>query len=299
MVLFNMKTLILDGNNILFRAFYVIKNKTYVNGVDITSVEKFFTMIKSYSQNLNSTKIYLTWDKRINKEGENFRKNILNYKGTRNTNSDVLQQVYSCMEVIHEVGKELGIKTILPYNLEADDVIYYLTKNLDGEKVIISADKDILQVVSEDTSIFNTKLKTLITTDTFEELIGLPLDCFVDYKCILGDTADNINGLEKYGEVKSKKLAISKEFDSLSKDQLEILNRNRILIDLKNGPIYSPDEWDSYDKQLEESENSKFNSEEFLKKCDKWELKNLKKSHIWWKSQLQSQNILEHWFSSL
>lgn len=292
--------LILDGNNILFRAFYTIKNKKYVNDVDVTTVEKVFTMVKSYIKTTGADSVYVTWDNRLNKNGDNFRKQLIDYKGNRNTDQNVLADIYKSIELIEQAGNLLGFKFIYPYNLEADDVIHFLCNTLSGNKIIVSADKDLLQLINDDVSVYNTKTSTYITKYNFEETVGIPQEFFIDYKCILGDAGDNIGGLEKYGEVRSKKLAISQDWGSLTEDQLKIIERNRLLIDLTNGPKLSKDEWESYKSQLKfENEETTFDSKELSTLCDNWDLTILKKDIMEWTKLIKEKNLLEEWFSNL
>lgn len=288
--------LILDGNNILFRAYYTVKNKKYINDVDVSSVEKFFTMIKSYAVKTNADNIYVTWDKRLNKDGINFRRELVDYKGTRNVDKTDLTNIYNAIDLIEELGSAMGFKFIYPYNLEADDVIYFLCNELHGQNIIISADKDLLQLVSDRVKILNTTTGTYITPENFETIVGVSIKDFVDYKCILGDSGDNISGIEKYGKVKSKKLAESKEWSLLTDDQLQIINRNRILMDLSYGPKNSEDEWKSYKSQLEKEESNTFSETKVKELCELWELDGLKRTIIDWSRIIKEKNLLEEWF---
>lgn len=242
--------LVLDGNNILFRAYHVVKNKRLVDNIDASSIDHWFRMIKGYMDTFKPTDVYVTWDKKINKCGKNFRKELVDYKGTREIDETVMVRIHDTTNLIIEICNNLGIKTVLPYDLEGDDVIYFLVKKLEGDKVVVSGDKDLFQLVSHDTKVFYTNKNVLIDLDNFEEVVGIPIENYIDYKCILGDASDNIIGLKRYGPVKAKKLAIEQNWESLDEEQIKILELNRILIDLSFGPKNNSDEWESYEKQL-------------------------------------------------
>lgn len=290
-----MKTsLILDGNNILYKAYHVIKNKKLIEDVDVTSIEHFFRMVNSYVEKTNPSEIYFTWDKKLNKNGINFRKELVDYKGTREVDSTVLNRIYNTTNKIIEIVEALGSKTILPYSLEADDVIYFLSKTLEGNKIIVTGDKDLFQLVSEDTNIYYSNKNILLTLENFEEEVGISKDNFIDYKCILGDTSDNIKGLYKYGPSKSKKLAESKNWSILDDDQIKVLETNRILMDLSFGPKNNSDEWNSYKEQLEKS-SSIFDKEKLSLIFKGLDIINYQKYIQFWESK-NNDNILETWF---
>lgn len=285
--------LILDGNNILHRAYHVIKNKKLVENVDTSSVEHWFRMVKGYKESFNPDNIYVTWDKRKNKDGKNFRKELVAYKANRVTDEIVSARIHSTTDVIITLCDNLGIKTILPNDLEGDDVIYFLSNNMEGKNVVVSGDKDLFQLVSKNTSVYNTNKNEIISLDNFEELVGIPHKNYIDYKCILGDPSDNISGLYKYGPIKAKRLAISENWGSLNDDQIKVLETNRILIDLSYGPKKNSGEWHSYEEQLKVEE--KFSREEVLEICKLYDLQNLKKQILEWEmiyNKKELENLL-------
>lgn len=289
--------LILDGNNILCRAYFTATSKGG-NANDVTQM--FFTMVKSYAITNSATDVYLTWDKRLNPEPDNFRKKLIDYKGNRNVAKETQDDILENIDTISEIASTFGFRTILPYNLEADDVIYFLSKTLEGNNIIVSGDKDIYQLVDSNVSIYLTKNKRLLTQENFSEIVGVDLENFVDYKCILGDSGDNIVGLYKYGAVKSKKLAESKDWDSLVEDQMKVIERNRMLIDLSKASELSPGEWDSYNEQLNsELENSKFSTLKALDIINTIGLTKLKRDVHVWAGIIRDKNTLEEWFSNV
>ena len=76
---------------------------------------------------------------------------LTEYKGNRSSDSTPHQH----NEAIKEMLGLLGIKSVFPRELEADDVIAYLCKETEGKKVIISVDRDFIQLVNEDVTLFD------------------------------------------------------------------------------------------------------------------------------------------------
>lgn len=195
--------IIVDGNNFLYRAYYIQRPPQLVNDVNTTPLHQFFYMLKSLKETYAAEEMYITWDKRINSGGENFRKNLAAYKEQRLETEDT-QKIWDLCDIIQDIIPYFGIHTILPYNLEADDVIGFLAEQK-GSSLIVSSDKDMFQLVNDETHILHRK--NVVTLDNFEEIVGVPKEHFILYKAIMGDVSDNIEGLEKYGPVRSKKLA--------------------------------------------------------------------------------------------
>lgn len=269
-----------------------------VNGVNITVVTQFLRMVKGYIESFKPNHVYIVWDKRLNPTGDNYRKELVDYKGHRNIEDDVRNEIFDAIDLIIELTQHLGIKNMYPWNLEADDVAAYLTTTLEGDKVVISSDRDLLQLASENTVVFNTTKNVKVTLENFEEFTGVPKECFVDYKAILGDKSDNVIGLDRYGEVKSKRLAISKEWDTLTTDQVDILKRNRKIMDLTKSIALSEGEIESYDTQLDELvETNTFNESELRSMCDTYRLTAVTRDITSWRSLLNNKNLLEEWFS--
>ena len=290
-----MKNLILDGNNIAFRAFHVLRGE--VSPADVA--QHFFKMTYNYIKKFNPRKVYITWDKRLNPAGKNFRKDGLDdYKGGRNVDTDVSDTIFKSIDIVTEVGESLGIVSMFPWSLEADDVIAFLVDKLEGGCVIVSSDKDILQLVSDSVWVVTSKNVT-VTPENFEENAGIDKDHFILYKSIMGDKSDNIEGLMKYGPVKSKRLALS-GISKLSSDQKDIVNRNIKMIDLAESTKHSEGELSSYVNQLDRGEEfSVFDGNEARRLCKHYNLNGMLREIESWKGILNNRTIMEDWFSDI
>ena len=204
-----MVTLILDANNLLYRTYWV--NKNNITGPDLTAV-MFLKAVKSYCDKFNPTQVYAVWDKKIKYPSTNFRKKSSkgNYKSNRD--GEIAKEAHRNDNVIKTLLNSLGIKSMYPNVMEADDVIAYLTHKLPGKKFIITVDKDLYQLIDDNTYVFNPIQKVTITPHNFNIYTkGVQIKDFVDYKALVGDNSDNIKGLNKVGHKRA--LNLIEKFD--------------------------------------------------------------------------------------
>ena len=263
-------TIIIDGNNFLFRAFFVNRPDKFVNELNVTPIHQFLYMLKSVTSQYRAKKIILTWDKKLNSFKKNFRRELVPYKEHRVEN-DKTTQLLNTISHIQKFIDALGIQTILPVNMEADDVIRYLTINTEEKTLIVSSDHDLLQLIRKNIHVFLPTKNLIVDIINFQEYTNCKTpEMFVLFKSILGDKSDNISGLEKYGKVKAKNLAekiyknnnidFSNVDLTLTEEQQEIINRNLLVMDLSNTEVVYPEEYSFYKKQ-EEINNPDFNEE--------------------------------------
>jgi len=100
----------------------------------------------------------------------------------------------------------LGVKQIEFRGREGDDVIGRLSRELSEIKVVISDDKDMLQLVSQNCHVYRPMADDLIMFDNFRQKVGVPRSLFLLMKCITGDASDNVPGIEKVGDVTAVKV---------------------------------------------------------------------------------------------
>ena len=242
-----MKYLLIDGNNLLHRAFWIAKYKEQEDSN--LYLEIFLKSIKLYAELYPSDKIICTWDKKMHLDGgKNFRQELCEYKQGRDENYN--KKVYEHIDDINRFLLSLGVKIMYPGYLEADDIMHWCsTQHLDDDFVIVSVDKDLLQLVSSNTKVYNPIKKQEYNIVNFEALIGIPVEKFVLQKAIIGDVSDNIKGLEKIGIKRAQKY-ISGE-SQFTSEQQEIVEKNLKLVDLSQGwQINEPREQRIYEKQF-------------------------------------------------
>ena len=183
-------TLLIDGNNTLHRTHWVANNtsRQLVNskGVNVGSTFTFLKTVKSYVDQFNADDVYIAWDKKLTVGAVNFRNTLMEgtYKAGRNQERN--KAVYDGADEIIKITKSLGIKNIFPGVLEADDVISWLSKNIEGKKIIVSVDNDFAQLVNESISLYSPIKKLLVDVSNFENYYGLSPEEYLYYKCIVG-----------------------------------------------------------------------------------------------------------------
>jgi len=289
-----MTTLLIDGNNTLHRAYWIANNigRPLINskGVNTGSIFAFLKTIKSNADQFNTDSIYIAWDKKLGNK-ENFRKTLTegSYKGNRDQERN--KAVYGEADAIVEITTTLGIKNIFPGNLEADDVISWLTGNIKGTKIIVSVDNDFAQLVSPDTSFYNPIKKLLVDVDNFEEHYGLTPEEFLIYKCIAGDKSDNVQGIEGVGKVRGKKLA--KQYvanDPKAKELCDaIIQTNKPLVDLAHGLDTYPEEGKLYMEQYTALQSIAADFKVFEDKCKELEFNSVLDKLSDWKKTFNKQ----------
>lgn len=182
--------------------------------------------------------------------------------------------------------RALGIKNIFPGSLEADDVISWLCKTVEGKKIIISVDNDFAQLVSKDITFYNPIKKISIDESNFEEIFKLTPKEYVYYKAIVGDVSDNINGLEGFGKVKGIKLA--KAFHANEEDIIqpykEQVTQNLKLVDLSYGISNDEVEVELYKQQFNDLQTATPDFNTFKEICTELEFNSILNSFSDWKN---------------
>lgn len=210
------RAILVDGNNLLFRSYYatayngnLMKNS---NGFPTNAIFGFINMINKIILEEKPEYMLVAFDK-----GKNFRhEKYKEYKDGRiKTPEDLLLQFPYAKMVL----ENMGIKYLEVDNYEADDIIGTYARLADEDRnydaTIISSDKDLLQLISDDVNVKLLKQKDyiLMNTDTFKEYYGVEPIKMIDLKALMGDASDNIPGVKGIGE----KTAINliKEYESL------------------------------------------------------------------------------------
>lgn len=203
------KAILVDGNNLLFRSYYAtaytgnfMRNS---EGFPTNGLFGFVNMINKIISEEKPTYIAVAFD-----VGKTFRhEKYSEYKGGRDETPDDLKKQFPVAKKILEA---MGIKYLECPGYEADDIIGTLAKMVDIDDdfiaTIISSDKDLLQLISNDVEVKLLKQKDFIRMnhDTFVETYGIEPIRMVDLKGLMGDSSDNIPGVKGIGEKTALKL---------------------------------------------------------------------------------------------
>ena len=216
------KLFIIDGNSLVFRAFYALPPMFNSSRTPTNAAFGFFKMLINIIVKNKPKYMAVAFD-----AGKHtFRHNIFSeYKGTRKPMPDDLRVQ---LPIIKDLLKQMNITTIEIPEIEADDIIGSLSKKYDIGKVLISGDRDLLQLITDDCSVWLTQKGLTEIADlnplTLKEMYGVTPSQVIEMKSIMGDTSDNIPGVKGIGEKGALKLIteygdldnIYKNIDSIS-----------------------------------------------------------------------------------
>jgi len=192
-----MKTLyLIDGSGYLFRAYHALPPLTSAQGEPTGAMVGVVNMLKRMLAEVSPELIAVTFDA----SGKTFRNDLYPlYKANRPAMPDDLR---SQREPLVRLIEALGIKVISEKDVEADDVIATLTHSAEnaGLQVVISTgDKDLAQLVTPNVKLINTMSNTELNEQGVLDKFGVRADQIVDYLALMGDSVDNIPGVDKCG----------------------------------------------------------------------------------------------------
>ncbi|MBQ7922875.1 MAG: DNA polymerase I [Clostridia bacterium] len=200
------KLLVLDGNSILNRAFYGIRNLSNSAGLPTNAVFGFLNMIKKHLDALHPDYLVCAFDVKA----KTFRHEAYDaYKGTR---KGMPEELAMQLPYAKKAAAALGFKVIECPGYEADDILGTLSRMSDETEHIhcylLTGDRDSLQLITDRTSVILTKTKEDIvyTPSLFTEEYGVVPPRLVDVKALMGDSSDNIPGVAGIGEKTAFKL---------------------------------------------------------------------------------------------
>ena len=205
---------IIDGNSLLFRAFFAMREIVTRDGIYTQGVFAFINMLNKILEDYHPDYIAVAFDMKA----PTFRHTAYpEYKAGRlKTPMELLSQI----PLMQEVLQAMNITVLEKEGFEADDLIGTMTaKAADAglESLIITGDKDALQLVGENTYVvLNRKGMTdfdLYDLEKMQERYGLTPQEFIDLKGLMGDKSDNIPGIPGVGEKKG--ITLLKEYGSV------------------------------------------------------------------------------------
>lgn len=202
------KILVIDGNSMLFRAYYGTMSRGYMkssSGVVTNAVFGFSTMLDKAIEITKPTHILVAFDTK----DKTFRHNMFSdYKGTR---KEVDEELVSQFALVREFLDSYPIKRFELSGYEADDIIGTMSNKFPNDRIeILTSDRDMLQLIAPNTDVLLmkkglTEIKTMTTEALYEEMEITPSQ-IVDIKALMGDTSDNIPGVPSIGEKTALKL---------------------------------------------------------------------------------------------
>lgn len=240
------KIVLVDGNNLLFRSYYatlysgsVMRNK---EGFPTNGVYGFVNMINKIIAEEKPEYMMVAFD-----IGKTFRhEKYERYKDGRKETPDDLKIQFP---VAKKILTAMGIKYLECEGYEADDIIgtisLWCEKDPEYEALIVSSDKDLLQLISDETvvKLLKSKDHIMMTKDTFKETYGFEPIHMIDLKALMGDASDNIPGVKGIGEKGAIKLiseynTIDNVYDNI--DKIKGATQSKLIVG-KEDAYYSKD----------------------------------------------------------
>ncbi|AOJ06351.1 DNA polymerase I [Burkholderia mayonis] len=191
------KTLLLvDGSSYLYRAYHAMPDLRGPGGEPTGALYGIINMLRRMRKDVSAEYSACVFDAK----GKTFRDDLYaEYKAHRPPMPpDLSLQI----EPIHAAVRALGWPLLMIEGVEADDVIGTLAKEAErrGMKVIVSTgDKDLAQLVTGHVTLINTMTNEALDRDGVLAKFGVPPELIVDYLSLIGDTVDNVPGVEKCG----------------------------------------------------------------------------------------------------
>ena len=209
------RIIMVDGNNLLFRSYYATAyNGNFMKnskGFPTNALFGFVNMMNKIIDEEVPTHIIVAFDK-----GKTFRHEL--YKDYKAGRLEMPTELGLQFPKAKELLNAMGIKYYEIDNYEADDIIGTVSKICDKEGYkgnIISSDKDLLQLISDNVGMKLLKSKDVIRYNlvTFRRDWGIEPENIIDLKALMGDSSDNIPGVKGIGEKTALKLI--QDYDSL------------------------------------------------------------------------------------
>lgn len=219
-----MKLMILDGNSIINRAFYGIRPLTAPDGTPTNAVYGFLAILQRMLDEQKPDAVCVSFDLKA----PTFRHK--SYEGYKAQRKPMPEELAVQMPILKETLDAMGIRRYELEGYEADDILgtaAAICESKGWECVIVTGDKDSLQLITDTTTVCNVKTRmgqteTInYTPVTFKEEYGFEPKRMVDLKALMGDSSDNIPGVPGVGEKTAMSLiqtygSLEKIYDDLA-----------------------------------------------------------------------------------
>ena len=226
------KFVIIDGNNICFRSFYALPMLQNFDGAISNAVFGFANTLVKIIEDIKPDYIAVAFDK----GKKTFRHEM--YKEYKALRRPTPKELINQLPLLKQMLKTMHIKYMELDEIEADDIIGILSRKFDCDNIIVSADKDVLQLINANTRVYAPqKGADAIIYDEHKlmEVMGIRPYQIIELKALMGDSSDNIPGVAGIGEktalgmvAKYRDLdGVYEHISELSVKQQEKLNKDK------------------------------------------------------------------------
>ena len=197
------KLMLLDGNSLVNRAFYGIRPLSAPDGTPTNAVYGFLSILQKLLEDEDPDGLCVAFDRR---EPTFRHQHSADYKATR---KPMPEELAVQMPLVKEALDAMGVRRCELAGWEADDLLGTLSKKAaerGWECVVVTGDKDSLQLVGDRVRVLNVKTRmgqtetVDYTPERFREEYGFEPEKMVDLKALMGDSSDNIPGVPGVGE---------------------------------------------------------------------------------------------------
>ncbi|MFH1228565.1 MAG: DNA polymerase I [Planctomycetota bacterium] len=205
-----MKFYLIDGSSYIYRAFYAIRGLSNSKGMPTNAIYGFITMLLKIVRDVQPDYLAIAFDAR----GPTFREEM--YKEYKANRPEMPDELKPQIPYIKKLTEAFNIPMLEKQGYEADDVIGTLVKFANEhelETIIVTGDKDLMQLVSERVTLWDTMKDKKTTVAEVKERFGIGPAGVPDVFGLMGDSSDNIPGVPGIGEKTAVDLI--KEFGSL------------------------------------------------------------------------------------
>ncbi len=228
------RLVLVDGSAYIFRAYYGLPPMNRADGTPINAVFGFTNMLVKLIEDYSDDKMIVIFDA----ARENFRNEIYpEYKANR---GDAPDDLIPQFPLIRECVKSFNIPQLEIEGFEADDLIATYVRLAEKDKIetiIVSSDKDLMQLVSNNVTMLDPMKNKKIETKDVEEKFGVHPDKVIFIQALTGDKIDNIPGAPGIGPKTASQLINEyNDIDGLIKnlDKIKQEKRRNILKESEN-----------------------------------------------------------------
>lgn len=232
-----MKLMILDGNSMANRAFYGVRPLNAPDGTPTNAVFGFASILQKLLDEQKPDAVCVSFDLKA----PTFRHK--SYDGYKAKRKPMPEELAVQMPLIKELLDAMGIRRYELEGYEADDILGTAAAKCEAEGwdcVIVTGDKDSLQLITDSTTVCNVKTRmgqteTILYTPTrFLEEYGFEPKLMVDLKALMGDASDNIPGVPGIGEKSAMDLlrrfgGLERVYENIDAPEIKPAARRKLL----------------------------------------------------------------------
>ncbi len=190
------KIALIDGYGFVFRAYHSLPPLTRADGTPVGAVYGFTNMLIKLLAGLDVSHVAVVFDA----GSKTFRNDIYeDYKANRPPCPEDLKPQFP---IVREAAESLNLAILEKAGVEADDIIATLAKQYDKKDyqvVIVSSDKDLMQLINENVSMYDAMKNRNIGAEQVFEKFSVKPDQVLDVLSLMGDSADNVPGVRGIG----------------------------------------------------------------------------------------------------